>query len=85
MLIVRSAAVFVLAAACVLPVATIAQSNTDLTSQTKDQLKQDRKASKAQAHADKKQRKALDTHAQKEADKAQDKADRKAADAQPHY
>lgn len=85
MSIIRSAAVFVLAAACVLPIAAVAQSNTDITSQTKDQLKQDRKAHKAQAHADKKQRKALDTHEQKDADKAQDKADRKAAEARPNH
>lgn len=60
------------------------QNNTEQTNETRAQLKRNQKANKAQARADKKERKALNTHEQKEADKAQNSADRKAADAAAH-
>ena len=51
----------------------VAQNTADTTA-TKDQLKKDQKADKAQAKADKAERKALNTKKYKKADKAQDKA-----------
>ena len=80
MRIIHSTAVLGLAMVLSVP-ALQAQTNTEQTTQTKDQLKRDQKASKAQSEADKKQREALNTHEQKDADKAQDSADRKAAEA----
>ena len=59
----------------------IAQSATDTTTMTKQQLKSQEKADKQQAKADKAQKKALGTKEQKKADKAQNKANKQAAKA----
>jgi len=56
----------------------LAAQNTADTTTTKKQLKNDEKADKQQAKADKAERKALGTKQQKKADKAQDKANVKA-------
>ena len=56
----------------------LAQSNVEANKDAQKQLKQEHKAHKAQAKADKDKRKALDTKEQKKADKAQDKANREA-------
>ena len=52
--------------------AGVCQTNTQQTKETKSELKQKQKADKAQANADKAERKALGTKQQKKADKAQD-------------
>lgn len=59
----------------------VAQTNTQDNHDTQAQLKQQHKADKAQAKADKKEQKALNTKQAKQAAKAQDKADREAAKA----
>ena len=58
-------------------VPVVAQNTADTTT-AKKQLKNDEKADKQQAKADKAERKALGTKQQKKADKAQDKANVKA-------
>ncbi len=63
--------------------ASVCQTNTQTTAMTKSELKQQEKANKAQAKADKAERKALNTKQQKKADKAQDKADRAAGTVPP--
>jgi hypothetical protein len=59
---------------------TISPLNKD---EQKKQLKKDEKAHKAQAKADKLQRKSLDNGKIKKAEKAQDKADEKTREAAP--
>jgi hypothetical protein len=72
----RPARFAILALSLTLTAPMLAQTNTDATTQTKSQLKQQARADKSQAKADKAERKALKTKEQKKADKAQDKADR---------
>ncbi|MDQ2835381.1 MAG: hypothetical protein M3Y50_16895 [Acidobacteriota bacterium] len=55
-----------------------AQTNVQQNQDAQTQLKQDHKADKAQAKADKHEQKALRTKEAKRAAKAQDKADRQA-------
>jgi hypothetical protein len=63
--------------------AGVCQTNTQDTAVTKSELKQQEKANKTQAKADKAERKALNTKQQKKADKAQDKANRDASKVTP--
>jgi hypothetical protein len=68
----------VLALSLVLAGSGFAQTNVEENHETQKQLKQEHKSDKAQAKADKDERKAMNTKEQKKADKAQDKADREA-------
>jgi hypothetical protein len=59
------------------------KSSPSTNDDKKKQLKKDEKAHKAQAKADKLQRKALDNGKTQKAEKAQDKADEEASKATP--